>query len=112
MTDVLGSLVYAETGAAVDTVLVGGRVVVRDGRVLGVDEARLRARAQEAAERVRGANTSGFALAAAIAPYLATACRTAAAAPYPVNRYAAPAGPADAPGDARPRPRDARPRPR
>lgn len=90
MSDVLRSLVYVETGAAVDTVLVGGRVVVRGGRVLTVDEERLRARAQAAAERVRAQNASGFALAAEIAPYLSTACRASAAAPYPVNRYAVP----------------------
>jgi cytosine/adenosine deaminase-related metal-dependent hydrolase len=87
MSDVLGSLIYVETGASVDTVVVGGRVVLRAGRVLGVDEARLRERAQAAAERLRAQNAAGFALAAEIAPYLSTACRAAAAAPYPVNRY-------------------------
>lgn len=90
MSDALGSLVYVETGASVDTVVVGGRVMLRAGRVLGVDEARLRERAQTAADRVRAQNAAEFALAAEIAPYLSAACRTAAAAPYPVNRYAAP----------------------
>jgi 5-methylthioadenosine/S-adenosylhomocysteine deaminase len=90
MSDVLGSLIYVETGASVDTVVVGGRVVLRAGRVLGVDEARLRERAQAAADRLQAQNAAGFALAAEIAPYLATACRAAAAAPYPVNRYALP----------------------
>lgn len=90
MSDVLGSLVYVETGASVDTVVVGGRVVLRAGRVLGVDEARLRERAQAAADRLRAQNVAEFALAAEIAPYLSAACRAAAAAPYPVNRYAVP----------------------
>ena len=49
MSDILGSLVYVETGASVDTVLVGGRVVMRSGRVLGVDERALRTQAQAAA---------------------------------------------------------------
>jgi 5-methylthioadenosine/S-adenosylhomocysteine deaminase len=88
----LGSLVYAETGAAVDTVIVGGRVVVRDGRVLTVDESRLRARAQAAADSLCGRNTAAWQLAAEIGPYLSQACRTAVAASYPVNRYAAPVG--------------------
>ena len=92
LSDVLGSLVYAETGAAVDTVLVDGRVIVRDGRVLTVDEARLRTRAQDAADRVRRGNEGRWRLAEEIAPYLSTACRTAAALPYPVDRYAGPAG--------------------
>ena len=89
-SDVLGSLVYVETGASVDTVLVGGRVVVREGRVLTVDEGKLRDRAQAAADRLRARNGAGFALASTLAPYLADACRTAATTPYPVNRYAVP----------------------
>lgn len=92
LNDVLGSLVYAETGAAVDTVLVDGRVVVKGGRVLTVDEDRLRARAQEAADRIRAKNAAAWTLAAELVPYLSTACRAAAAAPYPINRYAAPVG--------------------
>jgi guanine deaminase len=90
LSDVLGSLVYVETGADVDTVLVGGRVVVRGGQVVTVNEAQLRARAQAAADRLRAENAAAWALADAIAPYLSQACRVAAAAPYAVNRYAAP----------------------
>lgn len=41
--------------------------------MLTVDESRLRARAQAAAE---------------LAPYIAAACQAAVAAPYPINRYA------------------------
>jgi hypothetical protein len=45
----LNALVYAETGADVTTVLVGGRVVLDHGRVLTVDEGQLQSQAQEAA---------------------------------------------------------------
>ncbi|HVQ77140.1 MAG TPA: hypothetical protein VMT79_16565, partial [Candidatus Binatia bacterium] len=69
-----------------------GRVVVRGGSVLTVDENALRDRAQAAADRLRARTGPGFALAASLAPYLADACRAAAAVPYPVNRYAAPVG--------------------
>ncbi len=92
LNDVLGSLVYVETGSDVDTVLVDGRVVVRGGTVLTVDEGRLRAQAQEAADRIRRQNAEAQAFADQIAPYLSTACRAMAAMPYPVNRYAAPVG--------------------
>ena len=34
----LGQLVYAETGADLDLVAVDGRIVLRDGRLLGIDE--------------------------------------------------------------------------
>ena len=92
LNDVVVALVYAETGASVDTVLVDGRVVVRGGCVLTVDEARLRARAQESADRNRSHNAGLWALAAELSPYLSAACRVAAAMPYAVNRYAAPPG--------------------
>ena len=59
-SDVLGSLVYVETGASVDTVLVGGRVLLRGGRVLTVDEDTLRARAQAAADGLRNAERGGL----------------------------------------------------
>jgi len=90
----LNALVYAETGADVDTVLVDGRTVVERGRVLTVDEERLRARAQEAADRLRRQNAAAWALAEQLTPYIAAACRAAVATPYPVNRYAAPLTPA------------------
>jgi 5-methylthioadenosine/S-adenosylhomocysteine deaminase len=90
LNDVLGALVFVETGADVDTVLVDGRLVLKNGRVLTVDEERLRAQAQEAADRVRAKNTAGRALADALAPYISSACRATAALPYSVNRYAVP----------------------
>ena len=86
----LNALVYAETGADVSTVLVGGRVVLDNGRVLTVDEDQLRLQAQEAADRLRAQNAPAWALAAQLRPYVAAACHAAAAFPYPINRYAAP----------------------
>jgi 5-methylthioadenosine/S-adenosylhomocysteine deaminase len=86
----LNALVYAETGASVDTVLVDGRVALERGRVVGVDEGRIRTRAQDAADRLRARNQDAWAFAAELQPYLGAACRAAVAEPYPVNRYAAP----------------------
>jgi guanine deaminase len=86
----LNALVYAETGADVSTVLVGGRVVLDNGRVLTVDEERVRLQAQEAAERVRRQNKAAWELAKCLAPHVAQACRAAVATPFPVNRYAVP----------------------
>jgi guanine deaminase len=90
LNDAMAALVYRETGADVDTVLVDGTVVMRGGRVLTVDEERLRARAEEAAERVRARNAEAWMLAESLAPYIAQACRAAAAVPSPINRFAAP----------------------
>jgi hypothetical protein len=84
------ALVYSETGASVDTVLVDGRVVVEQGRVTTVDEGRIYARAQEAADRQRERAADAWALAGRLAPYVAAACRGAVATTLPINRFAAP----------------------
>ena len=42
LRDTLLQLVNAESGAAIEAVMVGGRLILRDGRLLTVDEARLR----------------------------------------------------------------------
>lgn len=94
LADPVKALVYAETGAGVDTVLVDGRVVVEGGRVTTVDEARIYARAQEAADRQRARGAAAWALAERLAPYVAAACRGAVAAPLPINRFAASLPPA------------------
>jgi 5-methylthioadenosine/S-adenosylhomocysteine deaminase len=86
----LNALVYAETAAAVTTVLVGGRVLLDHGRVLTVDEGDLQTRAQDAADRLRAKNTGAWAVAQQLRPYVSAACRAAVATPYPINRYAAP----------------------
>ena len=51
--NVYSHLVYAARGSDVSTVLVNGRVVVRDGRVLTVDEAEVMKRAYTFRDRVR-----------------------------------------------------------
>lgn len=48
--NIVPNLVYAATGHEVKTVLVAGRVLVADGRVLTADEAAIRAEAQAQAE--------------------------------------------------------------
>ncbi len=92
LNDLLNSLVYSETGADVRTVLVGGRFVLRDGRVLTLDEGRLLAQAQEAAERSRARNVAGLKMAEQLTPYIAAACRASVTSAYAVNRYAGPTG--------------------
>lgn len=88
LNDAANALVYCETGADVDTVLVGGRVVVKEGRVTTVDESAIRSRAAEAAERLRTTAERRLGLARAIEPFLRAACATCASVSYPLNRYA------------------------
>lgn len=51
--DVISNLVFSVNPGNVDTVLIGGRVVVREGRVRGVDEATIVERANERARTIR-----------------------------------------------------------
>jgi guanine deaminase len=74
LRDPLRQLVHGESGAAVDRVLVGGRLLVEGGRVLTVDEAALRQRAQAAAERLDALNADGRHLAASLRPGVSAFC--------------------------------------
>ena len=80
-------LVFCETGGGVETVLVGGRVVVEGGRVLTVDETQLKKKVQIAADRLREQNRGEWALADRLAPIVGRVCRALAREPYPLNRY-------------------------
>ena len=89
INDIINGLVYSETGADVETVLVGGRVVLDGGRSPNVDEAKLRARAQVAADSIRARSAENLELCNRLLPFIRAACRTCAMSPHPVNRYAA-----------------------
>jgi predicted FMN-binding regulatory protein PaiB len=65
-------------------------VVLERGRVTTVDEDKIYARVQEAADRHRERAADAWALAGRLAPYVAAACRGAVTAPLPINRFAAP----------------------
>lgn len=53
MNDVVSNLVYCGKAADVETVMVGGRIVVENRRIAGVDLDDLYARATEAVQRIR-----------------------------------------------------------
>jgi 5-methylthioadenosine/S-adenosylhomocysteine deaminase len=52
MYDVYAQLAYALKGSDVETVVIGGRVVMRDKKVLTVDEATVIAKAREYKNRI------------------------------------------------------------
>jgi 5-methylthioadenosine/S-adenosylhomocysteine deaminase len=89
LNDVMNQLVYCETGSGVDTVLVGGRLVVQGGRVMTVDEASLHARVQAAADRIRAQNRQEWELTHRLAPIVGSICRALAREPHPIQRYGA-----------------------
>src|SRR5262249_5055831 len=90
LADPLNALVYAETGASVETVLVDGRVVVEHGRGTTVNANRIYAQIQAAADAQREQRASAWVRAGQLAPHVAAACRAAIATPLPINRYGAP----------------------
>jgi 5-methylthioadenosine/S-adenosylhomocysteine deaminase len=89
LNDPVNQLVHCEDGTAVDSVMIGGRLVVADRRVLTVDLARLRDRVGEARERLADANIANRNLYQALEPVVGSYCPGLAAAPYHVHRYGA-----------------------
>jgi guanine deaminase len=78
LNDAANQLVWTEDGSAVRDVMVGGAWKLRDRVVLGLDEAKLAADAQEAAERLRGANAEVRGWCEQVAPFVACHCRALA----------------------------------
>jgi 5-methylthioadenosine/S-adenosylhomocysteine deaminase len=80
-------IVYAETGRAVETVFVNGRPVVRDGKLVTVDEAKLAAEAAELAPAFRHDASDLAARIADLTPPLLDAHRAAWKIPLEMQRY-------------------------
>jgi guanine deaminase len=76
--DAANQLVFTEDGSAVRDVMVGGAWKLRDRVVLGLDEAKLAAEAQEAADRLRALNAPLRGWCEAVAPHIACHCRALA----------------------------------
>ena len=85
----VNQLVHCEDGTAVDSVIIGGRMVVEHRRVLTVDLAKLRDRAAAARDRLAAANADNRRLYEALEPVVGSYCPGLAAAPYHVHRYGA-----------------------
>jgi cytosine/adenosine deaminase-related metal-dependent hydrolase len=85
LNDVTVQIVMGESGAAVDSVMIGGRMVLERGRMLTVDEARLRVQAEEARARLADANAGALAAARALQPHVGAFCIAMASRPYEVD---------------------------
>jgi 5-methylthioadenosine/S-adenosylhomocysteine deaminase len=66
--------VFGENGASVDTVMIGGRIVFHDGKLLTLDEALLRGRAEEAARRLDEADAGTLVSGAKISRLVGAFC--------------------------------------
>lgn len=79
-------MVFAENGAAVDSVMVAGHFLMRAGRMLTIDEAALRQRAEVAAARLDEANAGAARLAEQFGDLVGHFCIAHARAPFHVHR--------------------------
>ncbi len=80
-------VVFQENGAGVRDVMVGGRFVVRDGRVVSVDVERLRTEVERAVERLHAAQGDAVELVRRLEPAVGSFCLALAREPYHVHRY-------------------------
>ena len=94
LNDALLQLVFSEAGAAVDTVMIDGRVVLDRGRLVTVDEGKVRVAAEAAAARLREANAGLREAARALEPFVGAFCLALAREPYPIARVLGAAPPA------------------
>ena len=85
--DIVAQLVFGEDGTGVDSVMVGGRLILDHGRLVNVDISRMRAQASLAVARLTEANAEARKLAEAAAPYVGRFCSGLAAAPLSIHRF-------------------------
>lgn len=78
LNDVPGQLVYCENGSSVRLTMVGGQIVVQDGRVMTVDEPALLAEAREVFAKRMPALRAAAAQAKGLDPYYRDMVRSAA----------------------------------
>jgi 5-methylthioadenosine/S-adenosylhomocysteine deaminase len=91
--DPVNQLVHTEDGtavaSAVASVMIGGRLVVDNRRVVTVDLDRLRDRVTEARERLAAVNTDNRRLYEALELVVGSYCPGLARTPYHIHRYGA-----------------------
>ncbi|MBA3324104.1 MAG: amidohydrolase family protein [Rhodobacteraceae bacterium] len=87
LNDAVRQLVQCEDSSAVDTVMIGGEIVLEARRFTMLDYDRLRRRASDAAQRLLERTTRERALAEALEPIVAPHCIGLARKPFPIHRY-------------------------
>src|SRR4029450_9078145 len=73
--DLARQILFAENGAAVDSVMIAGRMVLERGRITTLDEAKLRRDAQAAADRLFTQNASIREASHPLAPLVGAVCQ-------------------------------------
>lgn len=86
LNDALNQMVFSESGSAVRTVLIDGRVVLDEGRPVGVDYERLVEQANETAEALRARTRAVRGQLDALEPLVASFCIGLARSPHHIDR--------------------------
>jgi 5-methylthioadenosine/S-adenosylhomocysteine deaminase len=86
--DLVSQIVFTENGAAVDSVMIAGRMVLDRGRLTTIDEEQLRRDACRAAERLWAANAPMRLLAKQLHGIVGQFCHNLVCEPYHVHRLA------------------------
>ena len=87
LNDVTNQIVFAEDATGVASVMIGGRMIVDNGRVTTVDTSSLAFKAASAVDRLRSGVGPGAELARKLEPVVASFCGGLAENPYHVHRY-------------------------
>ena len=87
LNDPVNQLVMAEDGTSVHSVMIGGRWVVRNRKLLTVDLPRLAAQAASARVAMEERNAGRRASFECVAPIVADFCPALAARPWHINRF-------------------------
>lgn len=88
LNDPVNQLVHVENGASVASVMIGGRIVYRDGEFPGIDLAPLRARAEARAVELAEANAGALARAQDLEDAVGHFCIGLARQPLAIERTA------------------------
>ena len=89
LNDPTNQLVHTEDGTAVDSVMIGGRMVVAGRRLTSVDTAKLSCEAEAARARLARANRDLVRLTGRLEKVVNSYCPGLARIPYHVHRYGA-----------------------
>ena len=86
LNDAANQIVNCEDSSAVASVMIGGRMVLDQGRFTGFDEAKLRSDVEAAVERLRAVNADARGLAEALEAHVGAFCVGLAARDYHIDR--------------------------
>jgi 5-methylthioadenosine/S-adenosylhomocysteine deaminase len=87
LNDATNQLVHTEDATAVESVMIGGRMIVEKRRLLTLDVSRLAAKVEAARERLAAVNAPNKALYERLEGVVGSFCPALAKTPYHIHRY-------------------------